>query len=70
MQRIIDKSTDYILAIEYDSAKEEEVNYRGNDGMLWKRPYGQLYQDMGLTLVESKYSVEGFDDCHFYLLRR
>lgn len=70
MQSIIDSSTDYVVAVEYASEKEEEVNYRGNDGMLWKRPYGQLYQDMGLTLIESKYSVEGFDSCTFWLMRK
>lgn len=70
MQSLVDRSSDYVLAIEYDSDQEEEVNYRGQDGMLWKRPYGQLYQDMGLTLVESKYSVEGFNDCTFWLLRK
>ncbi len=70
MQSIIDASSDYVLAIEYDSEKEEEVNYRGNDGMLWKRNYGKLYQDLGLTLIESKYSIEGFDDCTFWLLRK
>jgi pseudaminic acid biosynthesis-associated methylase len=70
MWNIVDNSHEYVLAVEYDSEKEEEVEYRGHSGKLWKRPYGQLYQDMGLTLVESKYSVEGFDDCTFWLFRK
>lgn len=69
MQVIIDKSCDWVLAVEYDAFKEEEINYRGQDGLLWKRPYGKLYRDMGLTLVETG-EAEGFDDCTWWLFRK
>ncbi len=69
MQSMIDASSDYVLAIEYDSEKEEKVEYRDNVG-LWRRPYGKLYEDMGLKLIESKYSIEGFDDVTFWLMRK
>lgn len=70
MQRIIGISCDYVLAVEYAADQEEEVLYRGHEGKLWKRPYGKLYQDMGLTLVEEFDAGEGFDRCTAWLLRR
>lgn len=70
MQSIVDASCDYVLAVEYNAATEEEVLYRGNEGKLWKRPYGKLYQDLGLTLVQEFDAGEGFDRCTAWLLRR
>ena len=69
MKKIISKSTDYILAIEYYAKEETEIEYRGQQGLLWKRPYGNLYQDMGLTLVTSGLA-DGFDNCKFWLLQK
>lgn len=68
MKEIIRASCDYVLAIEYASDKEEEVTYRGHSGMLWKRPYGELYQALGLKLVETGDAGEGFDNCQYWLL--
>ena len=72
MQRIIDASCDYVLAIEYEAITEREIEYRGHKGKLWKRPYGQLYEQMGLTLIETgKVGKEdGFDDCTYWMLRK
>ena len=72
MQSIIDASCDYVLAVEYAAEQEEEVLYRGHEGKLWKRPYGKLYQDMGLTLVDAGFLSKGsgFDDCNWWLLRK
>jgi len=63
MRAIIDASCDYVLAIEYEAKREEEVEYRGHAGKLWKRPYGNMYELMGLTLaVTGKMGKEdGFD---------
>ena len=69
MQLIIDKSCDYVLAIEYYAYGETEIEYRGEKGLLWKRPYGMLYQNMGLKLIETG-KAEGFDDCEWSLLRK
>ena len=69
MQEIIDLSTDYVLAIEYAAFAETEVEYRGHSGKLWKRPYGMLYQNMGLTLADEG-QAQGFDDCHYWLFRK
>lgn len=70
MQSIVDASCDYVLAVEYAAEQEEEVLYRGHEGKLWKRPYGKLYQGMGLTLVQEFDAGEGFDRCTAFLLRK
>lgn len=74
MRNIVDASYDYVLAVEYASHswEEEEVNYRGNDDMLWRRDYGKMYQDMGLQLVDSWFvgAEQGFDSCIAWLLRK
>lgn len=70
MRAIVKASSDYVLAVEYAADTEEEVEYRGHAGKLWKRPYGQLYADMGLTLVTHKHAPAGFDRCEAWLLRR
>ncbi len=69
MKVIISKSYDWVLAVEYDSPQEEEIEYQGQMGLLWKRPYGELYQDLGLTLV-SQGIASGFDKCKYWLLRK
>lgn len=72
MQRIVEISCDYVLAIEYEAEQEEEVIYRGHAGKLWKRPYGRLYEELGLALVETGILGEndGFDKCRYWLLRK
>lgn len=69
MAAIRDVSSQYVLAVEYDSPIAQPIEYRGRPGLLWKRPYGKLYQDMGLSLVESG-AAQGFDDCTYWLLER
>lgn len=70
MTAIVDASADYVLAVEYASEREEEVEYRGQKGLLWKRPYGVLYQQMGLKLVETGDPGPAFDRCTAWLLRK
>lgn len=72
MQAIIDASAKYVLAVEYFAEKEEEIEYRGHAGKLWKRNYGKLYEDMGLTCIETGFLDKdaGFDNCHFWLMSR
>jgi pseudaminic acid biosynthesis-associated methylase len=72
MQRLIDMSSRYVLAVEYDSDVETEIEYRGQMGLLWKRPYGELYERMGLTLVETgKLQADvGFDNCRYWLMQK
>jgi pseudaminic acid biosynthesis-associated methylase len=70
MTKLIAKSTDYVLAVEYGAATEREVNYRGHSERLWKRNFGSLYMDMGLELVQKGPAGKGFDDCTYWLLRK
>lgn len=69
MQAIVDTSAKYVLAIEYDAEKEEEVEYRGHAGKLWKRPFGKMYEAMGLKLLAFG-PAEGFALCEFWLLEK
>lgn len=72
MEAIVRASADYVLAVEYAAEQEEEVLYRGHTGALWKRPFGELYQRMGLKLVyqESLGKEDGFDNCSAWLLSK
>jgi hypothetical protein len=72
MQELIHHSFDYVLAIEYDADEEEEIEYRGQMGLLWKRPYGELYADLGLTMIHTELigRDQGFDDCRWWLMRK
>ena len=69
MDQIIDASYRYVLAIEYEAATEEEVIYRGMAGMLWRRPYGKMYEEMGLRVVQ-KWAAAGFDNCTAWLFEK
>lgn len=69
MAAIRDVSSQYVLAVEYHSDYAQAIEYRGREGLLWKRDYGKLYVDMGLSLVETG-AAEGFDDCRYYLLEK
>ena len=73
MRAIIQASTRYVLAIEYEGEVEEEVPYRGQDGLLWRRPYGEMYAGMGLKLLSTSKRLskdEGFDDCAYWLMEK
>lgn len=69
MRQIIAVSGRYVLAIEYMADQEEALDYRGHTGKLWKRPFGAMYQQMGLVLL-SEGVAGGFDQCGYALLER
>lgn len=69
MKSLVAASDDWILAVEYRDSDEVEVEYRGQPGMLWRRDYGKLYQQLGLNLVDEG-EAGGFDRCHFWLCRK
>ncbi len=70
MQDLIFAATDYVLCVEYEDEQETEVEYRGNAGKLWRRPYRKLYEGMGLKLVAASGNAEGFDRCQWSLHRK
>lgn len=69
MRCIIAASKRYVLAVEYADEKEVEVQYRGHAERLWRRPFGQMYVDLGLKLV-AEGDAEGFDRCRFWICER
>lgn len=72
MQAIIDISREYVLSVEYEAGEEQEVRYRDEDGLLWRRPYGAMYQAMGLTEVANGelFIDDGFDNCKWHLMKK
>ena len=69
MEALAKKARRYVLAVEYEHGYEQEIEYRGERQMLWKRPYGQLYQGLGLQLI-ARGPAEGFDNCTAWLLKK
>lgn len=70
MNGIIDASEKYVLAVEYAASDEMEVTYRGHEGKLWRRPFGKLYESLGLKLVKEWPAGDGFDNCQAWLLQK
>ena len=70
MRAIVATSSRYVIAVEYEADEEEEVEYRGHAGKLWKRPFGELYQALGLKLLAVVPNAEGFDDCTAWVLEK
>ena len=72
MGNIARASRRFVLAVEYADEKEVEVEYRGHTGKLWRRPYGKIYENMDLKLIDTGLLDEesGFDSCTYWLLKR
>jgi pseudaminic acid biosynthesis-associated methylase len=70
MQAIVTAAKKFVIAIEYESDTAEEVLYRGHKGRLWKRPYGRLYEALGMKVVEYQKNAQGFDQCAAWILSK
>lgn len=70
MQSLVDLAGRFIIAVEYDADTEEEVEYRGHSGALWRRPYGALYVNLGMRLLSVIPDAEGFTECTAFLLEK
>lgn len=72
MQSIVDVSRKYVLAVEYAHKDETPVEYRGHTDMLWKRPYGRLYEHLGLKTTWFGFLAPdtGFDQCTAWLMEK
>jgi pseudaminic acid biosynthesis-associated methylase len=64
----------FVLALEYFAGETTEVRYRGNEGALFKRDYGRLYQELFPDLQPVADGAlgadEGWDDVRWWLFRR
>lgn len=67
MLTIISASAHYVLAVEYAADVEEMIEYRGVKDCLWKRPYGKLYEHLGLRTLKVC-DAQGFDRCTAWLM--
>lgn len=70
MRALVEKSYRWVLAVEYEADTETQVEYRGHTEKCWKRPYGDLYQALGLNLVERGEAGKGFDRCAYWLMEK
>jgi pseudaminic acid biosynthesis-associated methylase len=72
MQEIVRCSSRYVLSLEYEAPEYVEVPYRGQEGALFKRPYGALYAATfpQLRPVAGGFlgQAEGWDDVTWSLL--
>lgn len=69
MKEIVAASTRWVIAVEYASDSEEMVEYRGHKDRLWKRPYGALYEALGMKILHTGDAV-GFDRCTYWLMEK
>ena len=69
MKALIAKSYRWVLAIEYADVVERQIEYRGHIDKCWARPYGDLYEALGVNLIDHG-EAEGFDQCHYWLMER
>jgi pseudaminic acid biosynthesis-associated methylase len=74
MQEIIRCSGRWILCGEYHSDETVDINYRNQPGVLVKRDYGRIYQELfpELALREEGYLErdEGFDRVTYWIFER
>ncbi len=64
----------WIVAIEYDGPVEQEINYRGHAGALWKRDHGALWHqrhpNLRLTARFELGVTDGYDDCTAHVFEK
>lgn len=70
MARLVTISSRWVLAVEYAAPVAEEVEYRGKRGLLWRRPFGKLYQAMGLRVAQEWDAGPAFDRCTAWLMEK
>jgi hypothetical protein len=62
------------LCAEYFAPREEEVEYQGRKGLLWRRPYGDFWVDnFDLDYVSHGFlwnRVDSMDNVTWWLFRK
>lgn len=69
MRAIVEATGRWVLCIEYDAPTEQMVEYRGHQHRLWRRPFGELYERLGMSVIETGVA-EGYVDCKYWLLEK
>ena len=72
MASMIQASRRWVLAVEYAAKIEEMVPYRGNADRLWRRPFGRIYEGLGMKPVTTGLvgAPDGFDSCAWWLMEK
>lgn len=74
MGELVRTSSRWIVCGEYHADEPTEINYRGHDGLLFKRDYGRIYTELfpELHLVEERFLTkdDGFDRVTFSVLEK
>ena len=67
-------SSRYIVCIEYFSDKPEEIIYRGQTGLLWKRDFGKFYLDhYDVSLIDYGFfwkEATGLDNLTYFIFEK
>lgn len=70
LKGMISASTKYVLAVEYSARCNVNANYRGHDDRLWKRPYGEMFEHLGLHVSSWGDAGPAFDRCTYWLMEK
>jgi pseudaminic acid biosynthesis-associated methylase len=75
MSEIVRCSNRWVMFGEYHADTPTDINYRDNPGVLFKRDYRRLYEELfpGLVLREERHLTlesSGFDRVHFVVFER
>ena len=73
MQKIVDASNKYVVAIEYFAPKDRELEYRDNKNLLWVTDFGEIYKDMGLKPISCKFywkETTGLDNLTVWVFKK
>lgn len=65
----------WIICGEYFAPQEEEIKYRGQSGLMWRRDYGSLYLDMfpDLKCTQNLFAwkrMTGLDNLTFWVFEK
>jgi len=73
MQKIVDHSSEYVVAVEYFAPEQREVKYRDNNGALWVNDFGKLYMGMGLEIIDCRFyykELTGLDNVTVWVMKK
>lgn len=68
MRSIVQASCGWVLCIEYQAETEKAVRMHGDTPRAWARPYGDLYQSLGLGLAWHGIPDDAYPECAFWLM--
>jgi trans-aconitate methyltransferase len=70
MRALIAKSWRWVVAIEYEADETEQGRSAERKAMVWRRPYGKMYQALGLRQFDVGPAGPGFPDCTCWVFEK